>query len=164
MVLIPPQILHEMRGFCCWKWLFYHEKIEHSLWQLQMYGNSHLCSGGRISQFLQWISAFSDINGKYFTLEQLHKCPWKYQFSLTAWVLAKWITSIRPYMDIYYNTSFSPVKGKNACTSQRQGTQGTVYQSFTKNDKCVLPQASLYMSLLYDTTSTVLRLKILLYI
>lgn len=67
-------------------------------------------------------------------------------------------------MGIYYNTSFSPVKGKNGCTSQRQGTQGTVYQSFTKNDKCVLPQASLYMSLSYDTTSTVLWLKILLYI
>lgn len=47
----------------------------------------------------------------------------------------------------------------NDCTSQRQGTEGTVYP-FTKSGKCVLLQASFSISLttLVDTASTVLKI------
>lgn len=86
MVLIPAQILYEMRGFCCWKWSCYHEDIEHSLWQLQMYGNSHLCSGGGISQFLQWIFAFSERNDQRFHPGAITQVP------MQRWVFTQVLT------------------------------------------------------------------------
>lgn len=171
MALIPPQIRHEMRGFCCWKLSFYHENIECSLWQLQMRGDSHLCSGGGISQSLQRVFAFSIRNGKCFTLEHLPECPGN--TGVHTQVITKGRLegqfecqpSEAPLRGHPWEWSapFLPVKGKKCvfidCASPWQGTWGT--QPFTVCGNPVLPPACSYMSpsTLDDTASPLLWLK-----
>lgn len=178
MVLIPAQILHEMRGFCCWKWSSYHEDIEHSLWQLQMYGNSHLCSGGGISQFLQWLSTFSERWPKVSPRGNYTSAHAKISFHTgthkekTAGIVLSVSQMKHKYQATYGNRMLHSFLFKetkyilNYCCSEGEGTQGAVHQPFTKSDKCVLLQVPLYMSLTAsdDIASTVLWLKIWLYI